>query len=312
MARSKLTCPNCGGSVSDRDRSCRVCGHHLAAISGKARPARSKSKAVRILAFLGVVALLATIAVAVFTYFVKSGDSDSVDARTDIAAGESPPPTKAKEPRPTASDETERDDVGDDSPSPTKTDEAAPTSAPSSSGDVENVPRGTVSGLLVDTVDGDTVIVQMDRSVYTVDLRGIVAPDPDGDCYGPESLARLNKLVPNGSVLYLDVDPRLVSGGSASAMIWYIPAGADEAKSLNEQMVYDGAAVASDDPGLDDSSRLRELESRAREGGRGLWGICDVEATRTDEISPTIAPFRGERSDALFRLGSVPRLDSRI
>ncbi len=132
-------------------------------------------------------------------------------------------------------------------------------------------------GVVTHVVDGDTLDVRLGAAEERVRLIGVdtpesVAPDRPVQCYGAEASLYLATLVPEGTEVRLerDAEPRDRYG----RLLAYVYR-ADDDLLVNLELVEQGYADAvtyGDNEALYDE--MVAAEARARDGGRGLWGVC--------------------------------------
>jgi micrococcal nuclease len=145
-------------------------------------------------------------------------------------------------------------------------------------GDVDTAP-GVLHGPypVVRTVDGDTIRVNRDGEEIVIRFIGLdtpetVAADRPVECFGPEASARTAELVEGGQV-WLEYDE--VSGltdkyDRTLAFVWL-----DPETMLNEILIAEGyAEEVTYTEGYAHAEDFRAAESRARDAGAGLWGVC--------------------------------------
>lgn len=132
-------------------------------------------------------------------------------------------------------------------------------------------------------VDGDTVHLRYPGNdwYYPTRIIGIQAPEMDGpytneDCYGPEAKTFLARLMPIGSVVYVQRD-RTDEDRNARRLrhLFVVDEETDDAYLVSEILVLGGFADARSYP-PDDlyDDVLQEAEELAREGRAGLWKAC--------------------------------------
>jgi micrococcal nuclease len=126
--------------------------------------------------------------------------------------------------------------------------------------------------------DGDTIDLADGRRIRLVQID---APElGEGECYGPEAAEALRQLLPEGTTLRLEADPRLDDVDRFGRLLRYVHL---SETNVNLELVRRGAAA----PWFFGGSRGRyaaELLTAARAaeaGGRGLWGACP-----TAELDP--------------------------
>ncbi len=143
----------------------------------------------------------------------------------------------------------------------------APGSGPPADGD----------GVVTHVVDGDTLDVRVGGTEERVRLIGVdtpesVAPNRPVQCYGAEASAYLASLVPEGTAVRLARDA--VARDQFGRLLAYVYRAEDDLL-VNLALVEQGYADAvtyGDNEAL--YPRLVAAEAEARDGGRGLWGVC--------------------------------------
>lgn len=143
----------------------------------------------------------------------------------------------------------------------------APGSGPPADGD----------GVVTHIVDGDTLDVDIGGTEERIRLIGVdtpetVAPNRPVQCYGTEASAFLASLVPEGTPVRLERDA--VARDRYGRLLAYVYRAEDDLL-VNLALVAQGYADAvtyGDNEAL--YPELVAAEAEARDGGRGLWGIC--------------------------------------
>jgi micrococcal nuclease len=132
------------------------------------------------------------------------------------------------------------------------------------------VPSGEA---VVDSVrDGDTVLLEDGRRVRLVQVD---APELGVECHGDEAARELGRLLPAGSAVRLERDPRLDDRDRHGRLLRYVHAGD---RNVNVALVHAGAAA----PYFYRGERGRHAEAllgaatEARAARRGLWGACPL------------------------------------
>ena len=130
--------------------------------------------------------------------------------------------------------------------------------------------------LVVEIVDGDTMVVASGARTETVRLIGIDTPEvahhgQPGECFGPEAAAHLASLAPVGSIVVLSVDrePRDIYG----RLLAYVATATvpDVALRLASDGMADALAI---EPNLSTADPVAAAVTEARRAGRGQWGAC--------------------------------------
>lgn len=170
--------------------------------------------------------------------------------------------------------------------------------APARSGD-DRAPDDAGTGRLVRVTDGDTLVVRRGGENDRVRLVGIDTPEVRGpytreECFGPQASARMRALLAPGDAVRLETDPTQDTRDRTGRLLAYVYRSGDT-RSLNEQMVLEGFArtyVFRGHPFVL-AARFSDLERRARQARRGMWGACGGEAAPV----PTPTPAPGGRRD---------------
>ena len=120
-------------------------------------------------------------------------------------------------------------------------------------------------------IDGDTIETGDGERVRLVQID---APEADeGECYAQQAAAALGDLIPPGTVIRLESDPRLDEVDRFGRLLRYAHTGE---KNVNLELVRAGAASVWFFRG-DRGRYAEELLDVAREAaraGRGLWAAC--------------------------------------
>lgn len=140
-------------------------------------------------------------------------------------------------------------------------------------------PQPTVpppQALVVEIVDGDTIVVASGQRTEIVRLIGIDTPEvahhgQPGECFGPEAAAHLASLAPVGSIVQLSVDEE--ARDIYGRLLGYVATAStpDVAVQLARDGMADALAI---EPNLATADRVAAAVSEARKAGRGLWGAC--------------------------------------
>lgn len=137
-------------------------------------------------------------------------------------------------------------------------------------------------------IDGDTIKVEIDDTVYTVRYIGIDCPEMDQQ-FGGEA-AEANRTLVEGQNVTLERDVSDVDRFDRLLRYVYLPTGA----LVNAELVRKGYAIAKQYP--PDTRRHREFEqiqTEAEKAHRGIWSLTPVQdATPTTTPSPTEADVR--------------------
>jgi micrococcal nuclease len=178
---------------------------------------------------------------------------------------------------------------------PTATPQPTPTPAP----ELGAAPAGqTVTGLVVDVVDGDTIKVEVNGTVYTIRYIGIdtpetVHPTEPIEWMGPEASAANTELV-DGQQVVLEKDVSETDRyGRLLRYVWL-----EQTTGwllVNRELVRLGFANSSTyPPDVAYQDLFLEAEREARDAGVGLWGATPTPVPTAAPIvqppPPTAAP----------------------
>lgn len=140
-------------------------------------------------------------------------------------------------------------------------------------------PAATVApprAVVVDVVDGDTIVVRSGRRTETIRLIGVDTPEiahhgRPGECHGPEAAAHLAALAPPGSVVELAID--LEARDIYGRLLAHVAT--SSVPDLSVRLAADGMArplaIA---PNLATADQVAAAVAAARRAGIGLWGAC--------------------------------------
>lgn len=138
-------------------------------------------------------------------------------------------------------------------------------------------PPADGAGVVTHVVDGDTLDVEVGGTEERVRLIGVdtpesVARDRPVQCYGTEASAYLASLVPEGTAVRLERDA--VARDQFGRLLAYVYRDEDDLL-VNRALIergYADAVTYGDNEAL--YPELVAAEAAARDGGRGLWGVC--------------------------------------
>jgi micrococcal nuclease len=145
-------------------------------------------------------------------------------------------------------------------------------------GHASGAPAAPGTGLVVGTVDGDTLDVDVGGGrVERIRLLGIDAPEtvhPDRpvECGGPEASALLASLLPSGTAVRLERDTE--ARDHFGRLLAYVFRD-DDGLFVNEAMAMAGAAdLLAIEPNAAYDDRLAAAVAAARTSGAGMWDTC--------------------------------------
>jgi micrococcal nuclease len=121
-------------------------------------------------------------------------------------------------------------------------------------------------------IDGDTVVLENGEHVRLVQID---APEvyPERECYGPQARTALRRLLPAGTTVRVEADPRLDQIDRYGRLLRYLYRGPT---NVNVELVREGAATVyfyAHDRGRF-ARTLLQAGGAARAARRGLWGAC--------------------------------------
>jgi micrococcal nuclease len=132
-------------------------------------------------------------------------------------------------------------------------------------------------GVVVEVVDGDTVVIDVAGREEHVRLIGIDTPEvfvdagEQPDCFGPEASAHTKRLLPPGTAVRLARD--VVGRDDYGRLLAYVYVA--DATMVNEAIVADGFATPlSITPNTTFAVRFVAAATAAEAAGLGLWGAC--------------------------------------
>lgn len=169
---------------------------------------------------------------------------------------------------------------------------------------------------LVRVIDGDTIEVAGGARVR---LLQIDTPEPgSAECYSRAATRDLRRLLPAGSALVLERDPRLDDRDAYGRLLRYVW---HRGVNLNLRLVQDGSATVWLYHGERGkySDRLLSAGRAARAAKRGLWGACRAAvwnpygpattgagSSSPSSSSTTPRPIAGSRCDPSYPDVCIP------
>lgn len=151
---------------------------------------------------------------------------------------------------------------------------------PSSQSGTLPEPDGTPAGaaaIVVEVIDGDTVVVEMDSRTERVRLIGIDTPEAPGgflpaECYGDEATAYTKTLVPEGTEVRLTRDAE--ARDRYDRLLAYVHRAGD-GLFVNLDIAANGYAEALViEPNTTHADSFYGAAANARDQGLGLWSEC--------------------------------------
>ncbi len=135
------------------------------------------------------------------------------------------------------------------------------------------VPTGNAQFVRIQSViDGDTVVLATGQHIRLIQID---APEvfPVAECWGAAARSALRRLVPPGSTVRLEPDPKLDQADRFGRLLRYVFRGP---LNVNLELVREGAATPyfyRHDRGKY-AGALERAAQAARSARRGLWGAC--------------------------------------
>jgi endonuclease YncB( thermonuclease family) len=124
---------------------------------------------------------------------------------------------------------------------------------------------------VVDSVrDGDTILLEDGRRVRLVQVD---APELGVECHGDAAARELERLLPAGTSVRLERDPRLDDRDRHDRLLRYVEAGG---RNVGIELVRAGAAAPYFYRGVRGrhADALLAAAAEARDARRGLWAAC--------------------------------------
>jgi micrococcal nuclease len=131
---------------------------------------------------------------------------------------------------------------------------------------------GSSSGVVARVIDGDTIVL---TSGWHVRFVQIDTPEKHGECYGRSASALTRRLLPPGTHVRLELDPKLDHVDRYNRKLAYVWKGDED---INVSLVRAGAAGVwffDGRRGRHANELLRAVE-QARVRHRGLWDACPL------------------------------------
>jgi micrococcal nuclease len=128
------------------------------------------------------------------------------------------------------------------------------------------------SAVVARVVDGDTIELAGGQRVRLVQID---APEKHDECYGDEASALTQRLIPAGTHVRIEQDPKLDEVDRYGRKLGYVWKGDED---VNVALVRDGAAGVWFFDGRRGrySEELLSAAERAQADRKGLWGSCPL------------------------------------
>jgi len=230
---------------------------------------------------MAVVLTFCCLCVILLTYLVAAPFADlSATPEPPVTAGETAPTTETTPPMPPTPTATAAqtptstatiahsptqiptpEPTDTHTPAPTNTSTMTPTPLPPTATSTPSVTEAMVSGI----IDGDTIEVQIAGQTYRLRYIGIECPEAGQ--YGCSQATEANRQLVEGKTVRLERD--VSETDQYGRLLRYVYVGD---LFVNAELVRRGYATAwTYPPDVAFSDLFVQLESEARDGGRGLW-----------------------------------------
>jgi len=167
------------------------------------------------------------------------------------------------------------------------------------------LPDGAVEARYVEIVDGDTFVAEVQDDgrwrEETIRMIGIDTPETsysygnEPECYGPEATRYADSILNAAPHIWLEEDRDGVDNfGRLLRYVWYEDPANGNIYLLNEELVYNGYALAKDyRPNTSRQDLLDDAEEHAITESYGMWMACDRtvsgDPAQEDESGPSSA-----------------------
>lgn len=235
-------------------------------------------------------------------------DRDSIDRTIDLAPWlaenlaanrlvPTPTPTNTPTPLPTSTPTPRPTSTPTNTPTPvpTSTPTPLPTATPTP-GLPSGVTTGSARATVLQVIDGRTIRIEQDGVKRTITLILLDTPTPGArdvvECYGDESKAMLDRLLPVGSSVWLEYDAvKRDDDGRTLAYVWAGDPAANTGFLVNRSLLQLGmSALDLTSPNVKYLALLQTAEQEAKDASRGLWGPCGSTHILLFPPTPTPAP----------------------
>jgi micrococcal nuclease len=132
--------------------------------------------------------------------------------------------------------------------------------------------NATQDAVVARVFDGDTIELVGGQRVRLVQID---TPEKHVECYGDEASASTRRLIPAGTHVRVEEDPKLDQVDRFGRKLAYVWKGDED---VNVTLVRDGAAGVWFFAGRRGryANELLQAAQEARAGGKGLWGACPL------------------------------------
>ncbi len=137
----------------------------------------------------------------------------------------------------------------------------------------DEAPAATVSGTVVEIVDGQTIVVDVDGELITVRYLGIDAPTGEA-CFAAEATQANAELVEGQTVTLERQSVDTTARGLWVRDVWVTDANGNQVL-VSQALVGQGAATSDvSEPNSRYAGWLESTEQAAKDNGTGLWSSC--------------------------------------
>lgn len=149
----------------------------------------------------------------------------------------------------------------------------------------DGIPSGSISRVVVSTVDGSTL-----RLTSGDELRLLQVDSPGlSECYGEEAKSELNRLAPEGATVYIIADDELGEESQSGVLDGYAVV---DGFFLNVELAKRGAVAPYFQGGREGlfADALLSAAMTARRQRQGMWGKCPQA-----KLDPPVGAMTGPR-----------------
>ena len=128
------------------------------------------------------------------------------------------------------------------------------------------------NAVVASVIDGDTIELVGGQRVRLVQID---TPEKHVECYGDQASALTRRLIPAGTHVRIEQDPKLDQVDQYRRKLAYVWKGDED---VNLTLVHDGAAGVWFFDGRRGryAEQLLRAAGEAKSGGKGLWGACPL------------------------------------
>jgi endonuclease YncB( thermonuclease family) len=169
-----------------------------------------------------------------------------------------------------------------------------------------DLPDGAVEARFVKVIDGDTFIAELGENGQwpeeTIRMIGIDTPEisysygNEPECYGKEATRFADSILNAAPRIWLEEDRRDTDDfGRLLRYVWYEDPASGNIFMLNEELVYNGYALAKDyRPNTTRQDVLDDAEDHAITESYGMWMECDRTVSGNPDLEDESGPSTAE------------------